>query len=369
MPSPLSQSATACAETPALRLKLGAAIESMFPSRRATEALLDLPERKMWGPRDREAAIVDLAAFLAAQLDWPAGAEPEPVAAPDLDLLRASVEKIASKQSPGTAAWLDAVAEPVGATSAKSLANSRPRSLRPNDRRHRWVAWLARSLHTQPEPTLWRFDLRNADATARRVARWTEGHVYDAADELLLISLVALWQRRRPVTDVRAQRGAPSPRRTTPKPSSRLFHEVDFCGQARALLTLLEQLHGTDSWHWQALVLEWLLTQGHLVMQTDRSGGRRQRATRVLSVARKHLDRGAEDPDVAASWRWRIEVMEAWRDRRDADRGLAPDTPYGIWSAWLSIRTSRENAPVPTAPLPWMLTPQIRSRRTPGGQQ
>ena len=70
----------------------------------------------------------------------------------------------------------------------------------------------------------------------RRVAEHAAIHQLDALDTQLLFSLIALWQRRRPTSAVRANRARLSTRRTAPKPLVRLRDTLILPDQALALL-------------------------------------------------------------------------------------------------------------------------------------
>jgi hypothetical protein len=336
------------------------AARAMFPSRTATEALLDLGEHKAWTPDDRSVALADFVTFLVNQLGLPPDLASIPVEAPDLGRLRTRLWGGGADAETGVASWIAQVAPALG-SAAKTLANSRPRTPDAGRPDHRWLFWLARTLDSSPSPEVCLYPTRTCSATAAWLGRWGADHVWDAADAMLLVSLVALWQRRRPVAEVRGQRGKPGSRRQAPKPVVRIAQTLCQLGQVHALVDLLIALHGAKhAAPWLAPVLESALNSAHLQMHPDRRGVAATNAAGLFRAIEAELHR--IDGPACASLRWRIDRMRAWHHQREltAPPTELADDGYVQWSFWLERRRRDLHARAPThLPVPWMLEPQV----------
>jgi hypothetical protein len=284
----------------------------IWPRRRQQEALFDLPERKQWTRRERIVAIRDCADWLIENGVIIAHQIQTPVLSPaDLTRLRANVAGRApvADGPPGVAADLQRIAPMVG-SAPKTLANSLGRFPRCDRLDHRWLVALGR-LASEPLPLGLRYEDRS-QAAMRTLLERVAGHralgQLDAVDAIIIFSLIALWQRRRPTSQVRGNRRHTSCRRTAPKPLVRLCDTLILPQQ---VLTLLRVDHADV----RTLALEAALTRAHLLPHADRVGG--------ASTLPRLLPRLVDGAD--AMYRYRIAVMQAWRTRQPW-----PDPPSAL---------------------------------------
>ncbi len=189
-----------------LSIVLDQAIRRMWPRRAARELLLDLGERKRWVEVDHEDAIRRLAAWLHDELSLPEVLPPVPHAPPpDPVRTRAMGEALAADPHPGVARWATGLATALGST-PKTLANTASRGIRADRTDHRWWRLLARIQDGDHPVEAWLFHERTPESVTLELASMSArlDHL-DAGDAVLVVSLIALWQRRRPVTSVSRQ--------------------------------------------------------------------------------------------------------------------------------------------------------------------
>ena len=167
----------------------------------------------------------------------------------------------------------------------------------------------------------------NVMALLARIAAHTAIAQPDAMDALLLFSLIALWQRRRPTAEVRANRDGTSTRRAAAKPLVRLTETLI---QPKQALALLELRHAGI----RTLAIEAALTRAHLVPHVDRHGAIPDSPRLLPMIA----DAMTDDAPHAEMLRFRIAVMRAWRDKSpwpDPPLSLA-EHPYVIMTTALA---------------------------------
>ncbi len=340
----------------------------MWPRRHHQELLLDLGERKGWTERDLEHAVEQASAWFVREQLLPSFLTTGEAEQPDLDVLRELGNRLAvDEPRNGVARWLTGLGPVVG-SSPKTLANSLNNGLRPDRSDHRWLAVAARVAATPEQVDLnaWLYHRRTPDSVASALSSMTQDHVFDAGDALLVFSLVALWQRRRPTDRVRGNKGQVRRRRDTPKPVSALKGELASLGQFSRLLTLAELLN--DGSPLRLLAMEAALTEAHLAPHRSRRARKESRTTGEawLSAVSDANEKGNVAKSERRAFAFRIERMRAWRDSRSM---VVPDPtselPYVRASLALeraragarpleSFRTSGEGI--------FMVLPLLRSR-------
>ena len=252
----------------ALKEGLARLIPAIWPTRKYRELLLDLGERKRWSDADEQAAVRELAAWLVRELRLLS-----PVQAHDRrrafssNVLRSTIEPImvsrpAAAQHPGVARWLNAVAPVVGA-SPKALANSLSRGLAPHRPDHRWLLAIARAMTGELDTSAIAFHARTPANVSAALGRMIASGQPDAADATLLLSLIALWQRRRPSVVARGSRQRPTPRRTVPKPVVSLLGSNAAPGQIAHLFGLSREVREGGGAAIAQIAAEAALTEAH----------------------------------------------------------------------------------------------------------
>lgn len=235
--------------TVSLAQLLGAALRRLWPACTQRELLLDLGEHKVWDLHDEDVAIGRFAEWLALELVLPPHVETIEPATVDEGAELAPLRLLVSQHREdgnrrGVARWVVELA-PLAGTQAKTLANTLSKGLRPHRSDHRWLRVISRICRGGSAPlNAWCFRLRSADAVIEQLARLAQTEPLDAGDALLLYSLVALWQRRRPSEESRANRGQRRGRRATPKPLASLAGTLIQPGQIAPLGGLAGQLGG-----------------------------------------------------------------------------------------------------------------------------
>ncbi len=347
-------------------------VRALWPRRTEQELLLDLGERKGWGDHDRQTALGRAANWLGHELllaDPVAAGPPAPASESALETLRAVGSRCSGQDShPGVARWIGALAPATGA-SPKTLANSLSSGLRPERRDHRWLTVIARIEQGEGAQALdaWLFHRRTPSAVSRALSGILSRDAYDAADALVLLSLLALWQRRRPTERVRANKGTARSRRQTPKPVAALAGSLASVGQFGHLVDLAKDLRRPDLL--TALAIEAALTEAHLGPHpARRSRGTLQDCGEAwLEAVLGKLDEvDCLDAEDVEAFKFRIERMRAWRERRPMAAGFgAPGVPY--IEASVALEEARTGMPVrrafsAEAPGLLMLLPLLRSR-------
>ncbi len=351
---------------------LDRAIRAMWPRRAQQELLLDLGERKGWNGTDYEAALASACTWLSDELGLgTAGTIAEVPAAP---VSLVTVRQIANDlpqdgPSSGVAKWAEAIAPAVGST-PKTLANSLTRGLRPERADHRWLLSLAQAAGEAPTAGVdaWLYHRRSPASVSLALGSLGTGDQYAAGDALLVFSLLALWQRRRPTHAARANKGRPRSRRETPKPVAALTSSLASPGQLPHLLRLARALTGGREF--ALLGLEAALTEAHLAPHAPRRTGGRdtwdgETWLRVVEAAlTEFIDVVGKDD--AAVFAFRVERMRAWRESRPlCPLGELPRVPYV--EASLALEARRAGASLSATysaqtPGLLMLLPLLRSR-------
>lgn len=327
------------------------AVLSIWPRRSQQEALLDLGWRKAWTEADRDAALIACANWMSHELDLRAPhsipRQPE-TQVPD-DAVIAHLRDLAGSSQavesvPGVAKWLAVVAPAVG-TGAKALANSLTDGLRSDRRDHRWLRAIGRVLSGAGAPHAWAYHHRSAEAVAVELARAGSSANHDTGDAVLLLSLLALWQRRRPTELARGNKRRQSTRRSAPKPIAALAGSLVEPPQLQPLFELCNLIPQNAARTLATLVVEAALTEAHMAPHADR---KRQRATGhasgsgepwLLPVERWLTGAGCSLPAIdQAVVAFRIATMRAWRDQSPPPRpdATAVRSPYVAASMALS---------------------------------
>lgn len=296
---------------------LSTVLLALWPRRRHQELLLDLGERKGWSDSHREDAVGRLAAWLVAEMGLPntlaerapaRGAERVPLIEVSLDGLEPVV---------GVGLHTVALARLAG-VAPKTLANTLAAGLRSDRRDHRWIRLLARLEAGSPPSDAWIFHRRSPDAVAKALAHLADAEDLDAADALLVLSLVALWQRRRRTDEARASRGVELPRRVLPKPIAALDSWVLSPSQIGPLVAQGLKRGGAAGQALVGLALDAALTEAHLAphrpRRSEAAPGSGESWLRPVHVV---LDRGAVAELLGETergvFRWRVARMRAYR--------------------------------------------------------
>ncbi len=193
------------------------------------------------------------------------------------------------------------------------------RGLRADRPDHRWLRLLIRVARRGGGALdAWAFHRRSPGVVAEELAARAARDDLDAGDAVLVMSLLALWQRRRPTAHARGNRGQVRPRRTTPKPVAGVRDTLAAAGQLRHLGRLAKMLGGERARAVLLLGIEAGLTEAHLAPHAARLSQQGAPDTGegwlrgIEQVVHEHAVLLAED---AAVLRFRIDRMRAWRDR------------------------------------------------------
>lgn len=357
---------------------------AIWPRRSQQEALFDLGWRKAWTEVDRTAAVASAACWIAAELalslpqdgdSAPLVQEADSVAIARLQALATLLPKV--EVQAGIADWICRLAPAVGA-GPKTLANSLTDGLGADRRDHRWLRAISRIVGGRGSPNAWAYHRRSPADVAGELARAAGEHCYDTGDALLILSLLALWQRRRPAEQARGNKGKVSARRLATKPIAVLAGALVEPKQIAPLLKLCDSIAPTapSAAHALAvLVVECALTEAHLAPHADRN--RQRRAGHARSSGDQWLFpvepwlQGANsvlDAEETATLAFRIAAMRAWRDRGPAaePEPAAVRLPYVVASMALSLARTGDKSDLANLDLSqpglMMLAPQIRSR-------
>lgn len=347
----------------------------LWPRRSQVELLLDLGERKGWNESDRLAQLRAAASWLAQEEVVGAVAPSRPQPGVEWASLREVLAPLAPDRlegrAAGTSSLLTFLAPAVGAH-PKTLANSLREGIRTSRSDHRWLMLLGRVLSDPAPVDAWLFHRRTPGALSSALAEL----VPDAGGALVILSLFALWQRRRAKVDARGNRGREQPRRRTPKPVAALGWQLIAPGQLPPLIGLATKLGSERGTALGLLAIECALTEAHLGPHPSRGSAADQAA--LIDSGEAFL-RGAQsslhalsasrlvEPDEAGAISYRIDRMRAWRDGTPAARPTpaAETTPYVLASRALddlyvgklhSLPSFRASAPGLA-----MLLPQLRA--------
>lgn len=244
-------------------------LPAIWPTRKDRELLLDLGERKRWSDADEQAAVRNLATWLVRELRLLGGvAADNRTRVFSRHTLRSAIQPAVTSlpvaaEAPGVARWVNSVAPTVGA-SPKALDNSLSRGVAPHRADHRWLVAIARALTGELDTRAISFHSRTPANVSAALERMFAAAQPDAADATLLLSLVALWQRRRPTESVRASRRRPTSRRRVPKPVVSLLGRNTTLGQVRRLFALSRRMPRPSGEALALVAAEASLTEAHL---------------------------------------------------------------------------------------------------------
>lgn len=357
-----------------LREILARALRAMWPRRAHRELLLDLGERKHWTSEDEIAAIDAASTWLKEEALLPgmlptAPTEHKPIKP---DEVRKLGEQLAgSDREAGVGRWATGLA-PVLGTTPKTLSNSLAGGLRSDRQDHRWLRLIARIQRGGGHPSAWSYHRRTPTAVVEELGGRVGSGEFDAGDAVLLLSLLALWQRRRPTTEARANRGRSAPRRNTPKALAAVTQTLAVPVQLRHVARAAQQLGGERGRHLLALGLEAALTEAHLEPHPARLGRTDELDTGESWIAIVDQVLGCDadllNPEDLAVLRFRVDRMRAWR-KRERQRNApaaAVDVPYvrastALERAYAGLLPEAESFE-PSEPGIMMLWPMLRSR-------
>jgi hypothetical protein len=315
---------------------LAAAIAAFWPRRADQERWLDLGEHKPWTPQDLARACDLCVAWLQRQglcpmtLPEPPGdgaaACPKPKELRDQALWLADDHDDKGSARAGVAEANLRLAPLLGSDPG-TYANSLSGACKPWRLDHLWARLLAEPDLVAREQAL--YHARTRAGLARGWVRLSASlrHGPSLQERLVLASLLALYQRRKPTQDVRANRGQQQPRRLTPKPAAGGPVVLVQPGQALLLLARCAALR--DDPRAQAIaavVMEAVLTGAHLDAHRARSTEAPDPSfprwvDECLALASPLL--GAE----AEVWRFRVARMRAYQ-AQDSRSPPMPDNPH-----------------------------------------
>jgi hypothetical protein len=206
-------------------------------------------------------------------------------------------------------------------SSPKTLANSLGSGLRSDRRDHRWLGFLTRLSLGRPSEDAWIYQRRSPTTVGKELAARAHASFLDAGDALLVLSIVALWQRRRRPGEARASRGLLVTRRELAKPIAALDGWVMMASQLGPLLEYGVGRGGIGSRAVVAVAIEAALTEAHLAPHRARGKGAAvgsgegwlravEQALGRLPVAQVL---GVEDHELFA---WRVARMRAYAGRK-----------------------------------------------------
>lgn len=306
----------------------------MWPRRRHQELLLDLGERKGWTDADRDDALERLAGWSLTELGLPdrlpARTGLDGVALPGLPAV--PLDRV--KPVGGVGLQMVALAALAG-TAPKTLANSVGSGLRSDRRDHRWLGFLPRLSAGHLSEDAWIYHRRSPRAVGEELAARAHAPFFDAGDALLVLSIVALWQRRRRPGEARASRSQLVSRRELAKPIAALDGWVMMPSQLGPLLEYGVERGGTGGRAVVAVSIEAALTEAHLAPHRARATGAAVGSGEGwLRAVEQALGRppvaqvlGVEEHEVFA---WRVARMRAYAARQPTPLpgGAASAHPY-----------------------------------------
>ena len=310
---------------------LDRALRELWPRRTQQELLLDLGERKGWKESTRAVTIQNVAAWLHQELSlpvevnasWRLGDEPD-----DLVLMR-TIRQLGEQlpsctQSIGVSRWVSALAPALG-SSPKTLANTTSSGLRTDRVDHRWLRVIARIASGSNSSDAWVYHRRTSDIVAAEITARAGRTVFDAGDAVLFLSLLALWQRRRPTRTARGTRGHLMPRRSMPKPVAALQNTLIAPGQVSPLIEVSKKLPGEAGRTLVELAFEASLTEAHLSPHRSRVATAPEHDDRTSGEAwlqeveealRKEVVQERLSDQDRAVMSFRVARMRSWRDKR-----------------------------------------------------
>ena len=347
--------------TYSLSFILAKAITSIWTKRAEQEAFFDLGERKKWTDEDFQKGVKKLAYWLHSSLLIPLEISPVEVSVPEMAKMKDLGNKIWAAKAKaiqnqektdhcGVSHWLIALAPLVG-IAPKPLANSvsvkklGDNKLQLHRLDHRWLRVIARICQNKVEKTeheAWIFHERSPEAItfalgsiAARIARSTnnEDLHLDIGDSVWLLSLVALWQRRKSTDKVRGNRGKIENRRTTPKPIAKITQEYTTLFQPSQLEILVSfarefseqgEITKTAAKQIITLALEIALTEAHLSphsyrknIKSGKTGFKCLDKAKEILRKEENSKRKILSDEMIAIFKFRIYRMCNWRDQEN----------------------------------------------------
>lgn len=302
---------------PSLVDLLDTGLLGIWPKRADQRRLLDLGERKAWSERERRAALVNAANWIAEQLSLPSTLPSRSPALPDALEWARSGGAVSAAVSPelGVALWATSLAPALG-VSGKRLANSCSKGLRSDLPAHRWLRLVHRIQSGHDATTAWAYHERSRGPLAMELSRLAHPDQLDAGDALLLRSLLSLWQRRRPTDRVRGNRARAEARRLTPKPVAQLAGSLAGPGQLTHLCRLGETLPSAKARILVLFGIEAALTDAHLSPHpTHRGAASTLSGEALLTTAEAVLHTASLTEQDRLVIAFRIQRMRAWRDQ------------------------------------------------------
>lgn len=355
---------------------LSHALRQVWPRRAQQELLLDLGEHKGWGNEDMDGALANVAAWLSDSLLLPSSfsfqadrsSNPAEVEGPLRELGNTLGRGLPSA---GVARWIAGLAPVVGST-PKTLANTVGGALQPHRPDHRWLAVISRILRGDTDTSVWSFHLRDPAVVSAELSRRAGRNDLDAGDATLLLSLLALWQRRRPTTAARSNRGRPLPRRITPKPIAGVLGSLLHPGQLRHVHQAARELGPEHGRSLLLLGMEAAFTEAHLAPHPAKRSGEPIQGSgesHLLAIEKELAgDDGLLDEADIAVLKFRVGRMRSWRDGTPQPEPPATAVRFPYVRASMTLentRTSPQTGVVTFDPHTQgllMLLPLLRSR-------
>jgi len=275
------------------------AITSAIWSRQERKSLFDLAQSKPWSERAYNDAATVAAQWLVRELSLDGRAiDPAPAPTLSIDAARRLAGLSPSDDSrdfPAVSREVRALA-PLVSARANTLANQLtfPRT---NLRPIRWARLLARLADEELPLDAWLYHRRTPTTVARQVLSWNDRADFDVGDELLLLSLLSLWQRRRRTDEVRSNRRTTAARSSTPKPIASLTTALIEPSQRRALITFAAQLDVPRRRSLLLFVVEVVLTAAHGCSFVARRRGARRSPHEALAWVEPIVERFADGRD------------------------------------------------------------------------
>lgn len=307
----------------------------IWPTNKAMEAIFDLGERRY--NREEYQRNLERCAVWLSTYGVESG-EPLTITAPSThQALRMRLGLEPDHLAVGVAKDLPPLAKLL-CICEKTLSNSLTYWCRSDRLEHRWLLFLGRWLEHNKLPPGYLYHRRSFFSLKSALTRvW--GHLQvgqpDTADAMLLLSLIALWQRRRPTGRVRANRGRTTPRSRTPKPAVQLSGELMVRGQLEPTLSFAVE---REAGALLCLLFELALTEAHLVPHLKNkkqgsliSAGWLEQIEKELHNTKVALLLGEE----YEFFRYRVHIMKAYRDRETLQKPPSEieGHPY-IQAAW-----------------------------------